>query len=174
MAYPTGIEWFQTSATIGAQPITQTESSPKHNIGQRVRARDLTYGEVDFIYLAGVASTAQGDVVTFDERTGTTVRAIEGARGPVVVAMAAITAGLYGWYAENGCVPVNTGSQDPSVGPVYLSRTAGEVTGLAFEGEKIDGMAVVRYPTGGFATCRLTRPAANGNDSNASEDRGSI
>lgn len=171
MAYPTGITWRQMSATIGGQPVTQTESAAKHNLGQRLRAFDYAFGEVEFIYLAGVASTAQGDVVVFDERSGTTTRAVEGKRGPVAVAMAAITAGLYGWYAVEGSVPANTGSNDPPVGPVYLSRTAGEVTGIPFEGEKVDGMAVVRYPAGGFATCRLTRPAANGNDSNSAEEK---
>ena len=172
MAYPTGIEWRQMSATIGAQPITELASSPLHNLGQRIRAKDYTFGEAGFIYLAGVASTAQGDVVSFDERNGTTKRALEGQRGPVVVAMAAIVAGQYGWYAEDGCVPVNTGSNDPPPGPVYLSRTAGEVTGVPFEGEKVDNLTVVTYPSGGFATCRLTRPAANGNDANAQESRG--
>lgn len=172
MAYPTGIEWRQTSPTMGAQPITQTESTPKHNLGQRVRAFDFTFGEAEFIYLAGVASTAQGDVVTFDERNGTTTRALEGVRGPVAVAMAATTASLYGWYAVTGSVPVNTGSNAPSVGPVYLSRTAGEVTGVPFEGEKVDGMAAVRVPSGGFTTCRLTNPTANGNDADAQEKRG--
>lgn len=172
MAYPTGIEWFQVSPTIGGQPISQTSATAQHNLGQRIRAKDYTFGEVGFVYLAGVASTAAGDVVTFDERSGTTTRAVEGVRGPVVVAMAAITAGLYGWYAEDGCVPVNTGSNDPPSGPVYLSRTAGEVTGVPFEGEKIDGLVVVRYPSGGYATCRLTRPAANGNDADASERKG--
>lgn len=172
MAYPTGIEWRLTSPTMGAQPINQTESSQKHNIGQRVRAFDYTYGEAEFIYLAGVASTDAGDVVTFDERNGTTALAVEGARGPAAVAMAATVAGLYGWYAVQGAVPVNTGSNIPSRGPLYLSRTAGEVTGEAYEGEKVDGMAAVRVPSGGFTTCRLTNPAANGNDANAREDRG--
>jgi hypothetical protein len=172
MAYPTGIRWHQTSATIGGQPVTQTEATAKHNLGQLIRAKDVTYGEVGFVYLAGVASTAQGDVVTFDERSGTTKRAVEGVRGPVVVAMSDCTAGLYGWYAEDGCVPVNTGSNDPSPGPAYLSRTAGEVTGIAHEGEKIDGLTVMRLPSSGYATCRLTRPAANGNDADASERRG--
>lgn len=172
MAYPTDITWRQVSPTMGAQPITETSATARHNIGQRIRAMDYTYGEVGFIYLAGVASTAAGDVVTFNERTGATVRALEGVRGPVVVAAAAVTAGLYGWYAEDGCVPVNTGSNAPSTGPVYLSRTAGEVTGIPFAGEKVDGMAAVRVPSGGYTTCRLTKPTANGNDARASEERG--
>ena len=61
MSYPS-VEWFQTSATIGGQPIAQTEATAKHNVGQRIRAKDLTYGEVEFIYLPGVASCA--DAVT--------------------------------------------------------------------------------------------------------------
>jgi len=172
VAYPTGIEWFQTSATIGGQPVTQTESSAKHNVGQRVRAKGLTYGEVEFIYLPGVASTAAGSVVLFDEKASTTTLALKGMRGHVAIAMAATTAGLYGWYAVDGMVPVATGAAAVTSGPAYLSATAGSIDCLELEGEKVDGLTIRGQPSGGFVTCRLSNPAANGNDSNALEDRG--
>lgn len=167
MAYPTGIEWFQTSATIGGQPIVQVEATAKHNVGQRIRAKDLTYGEVEFIYLPGVASTAAGDVVVFDEKAATTLRALKGMRGNVAVAMAAVTAGLYGWYAVDGMVPVATAGGSISCGPGRLSATAGAIDSVDFEGEKVDGFTIRGQPSDGFATCRLSAPSANGNDSQA-------
>jgi hypothetical protein len=157
---------------MGAQPIAQLESAAKHNVGQRVTAHDYAYGEIEAVYLPGVASVAAGDVVVFDEASGATVRAVSGKRGPLAVALADVVAGQYGWFAVLGSVPVNIGSNLPSVGPAYLSTTAGEITGLAAEGEKIDGATVVAVPSAGFATVRLTRPSANGNDGNAFEDRG--
>jgi hypothetical protein len=172
MAYPTGITWRQMSPTIGGQPITQTETTPKHNLGQRLRSFDYTYGEVEFIYLVGAASTASGDVVIFDEKAATTARALKGVRGQAAVAMAAITAGLYGWYAVEGVVPVAAAGGAISAGPAYLSGTAGAIDSVANEGEKVDGFTIRGQPSGGFATCRLARPSANGNDSNALEKKG--
>lgn len=166
MAYPS-VEWFQTSATIGGQPIAQVEASAKHNVGQRIRAKDLTYGEVEFIYLPGVASTAAGSVVVFDEKAATTTLALRGMRGNVAVAMAAITADLYGWYAVDGMVPVAAAGGAISAGPGYLSTTAGSIDSVDAEGEKVDGLTIRGQPTGGFVTCRLTGPSANGNDSQA-------
>jgi len=92
-------------------------------------------------------------------------------RGTVAVAMAAITAGLYGWYAVDGSVPVKAEGGAQRNGPAYLSTTAGAVTDIAHEGEKVDGLTVKAGPSGGFLTCRLSAPSANGNDSDASEER---
>lgn len=171
MAYPT-LRWYQTTPTLGAQPIDQTSASALHNLGQRIRARDYTYGEVEFVYLPGVASTAAGDVVVLDEKASTTARATQGMRGQVAVAMAAITAGLYGWYAVEGMVPVATYGGAISCGTAFLSPTAGAIDSVEYEGEKVDGFTIRSQPSGGFATCRLARPAANNNESNAREEKG--
>lgn len=170
MSYPS-VEWFQTSATIGGQPIAQTESSAKHNVGQRIRAKDLTYGEVEFIYLPGVASCAAGSVAVFDEKAGTTALALRGMRGHVAVAMAAITAGLYGWWAVDGMVPAKAFGGAISSGPGYLTTTAGAIDSVEAEAEKVDGLSIRGQPSGGFVTCRLSAPSANGNDKNAREKR---
>lgn len=171
MAYPT-LNYRQTSPTLGAQPIAQTEATAKHNVGQRIRAMDYTYGEAEFVYLPGVASLAAGDVVVFDEKAGTTARALQGMRGHVAVAMAATTAGLYGWFAVDGAVPVATSAGSISCGAAYLTTAAGSIDSVEYEGEKVDGFSIKAQPSGGFVTCRLSAPAANGNDSNAREEKG--
>lgn len=170
MAYPS-VNYRQTSPTLGAQPIAQTESAAKHNVGQRIRAMDYTYGEAEFIYLPGVASTAAGDVVVFDEKAGTTTLARKGLRGNVAVAMAATTAGLYGWWAVDGVVPVAAAGGAISCGPAYLSATAGAIDSIDFEGEKVDGLSIKGQPSGGFVTCRLSAPSANGNDASARQEK---
>ena len=171
MSYPS-VTWRQTSTFIGGQPIANTATAAAHNLGQRIKAADSAYGEVEFIYLPGVASCAAGDVVVFDEKAGTTARALQGMRGHVAVAMAATTAGLYGWFAVDGMVPVATAAGSISCGAAYLSTTAGSIDSVEYEGEKVDGLSIKAQPSGGFVTCRLSSPSANGNDSNAREEKG--
>jgi hypothetical protein len=63
-----------TEAFIVSQPIANTEATQAADIplGKIVRAIDPTYGEGEFIYLLGVASTVVGSVVTYDgASTGT-------------------------------------------------------------------------------------------------------
>lgn len=170
MAYPT-LRWYQTSPHLGGQPIAETSTTALHYVGQRIRARDYTYGDVEFIYLPGVASTVAGDVVVFDEKLGTTVRATRGMRGHVAVAMAALTAGLYGWYAVDGMVPVTAFGGAISSGAGYLTTTAGAIDSVEAEAEKVDGLSIRGQPSGGFVTCRLSAPSANGNDKGSREKR---
>lgn len=89
---------------IGFQPIANTETTQKHVLGTIVRATDPTYGEGEFIYLLGVASTAVGSIVTYDASTyQTTLCAVGGAiPRPIAVAMSANVASQYGWYQISG------------------------------------------------------------------------
>jgi len=81
------------------QPIGDTSTTKKHTLGTIVRAKDPTYGGGEFIYLAGVASTVVGSLVTFDQNLATTALApATGGKGPVAVAMSANVASQYGWY----------------------------------------------------------------------------
>jgi hypothetical protein len=172
LAYPTGTEWRAVSSVIGAQPIGATESAARHTIGMRTRAHDHTYGDAEFVYLLGVADTAAGDLVSYDPKSGVTERALRGKRGPLAVAVSACTAGLYGWYAVEGSVPLATELSVVSLGTVYLSDTAGEVRGIPTDGQRIDGLAVRALPSGGFATAALQQPSANGGDLTADFKRG--
>lgn len=98
-----------TDQLIGAQPIADTETSAtaKHPLGTIVRAVDPTFGEGEFIYLMGVASTTVGAVVSYDvastEKYQTKLATTAVAKSfPLAVAMSANLAGDFGWYQISG------------------------------------------------------------------------
>ena len=99
----------------GLLQIAQTDSgittaggttipTPPAVLGTIVRAFDPVYGEGEFILLLGVASTVVGSVVRYNATTYQTTLVVNTAVQdvPVAVAMAATTAGLYGWYQIAG------------------------------------------------------------------------
>ena len=67
MAYTT--DWKVTTPVVGVQPITEVSATARHPLGTIVRAKDPTYGEGEFIYLLGVASTVVGSCVTYNATT---------------------------------------------------------------------------------------------------------
>ena len=93
---------------VGAQPIAVTDTTQNHAVGTIVRGVDPTYGEAEFIYLKGVASTAVGSIVTYNTSSGTTALAPVGTNKPqpVAVAMSANVASQYGWYQISGIAVV--------------------------------------------------------------------
>ena len=93
---------------VGAQPIAVTDTTQNHAVGAIVRGVDPTYGEGEFIYLKGVASTAVGSIVTYNTSSGTTALAPVGTNKPqpVAVAMSANVANQYGWYQISGIAVV--------------------------------------------------------------------
>lgn len=154
-----------TSPNIGAQDIAATETSQKHPIGTIVRAVDPTYGEGEFIYLKGVASTVVGDLVVYDQYANTTTRAVAGSRGPAAVAMSANVAGQYGWYQIKGSAVVKAGTVAAN-GNVYLTATAGTVDDAVVVGDKVDAARFKTAdgtPSAGLAVVQIDRPSANAN-----------
>src|SRR3954463_7434432 len=104
MAYPT-VNFRATDMALGLQGISETSTTQKHPLGMLVRATDFTYGEGEFIYLVGAASTAAGDLVCYNSKTGATTRTAHGAsgsNGPCAVAMSDNVASQYGWYQVSG------------------------------------------------------------------------
>lgn len=93
-----------TSAVAGAQPFADTSTTQKHPLGTVLKGYDSSYGEAEFIYLAGVASTAVGSLVTYNTTSWTTALAPVGTNKPqpIAVAMSANVASQYGWYQISG------------------------------------------------------------------------
>lgn len=154
-----------TSAYIGAQDIATTDTVKNLPVGTLVKAVDPTYGEGEFIYLKGVASTVVGDLVVYDQYANTTTRAVAGSRGPAAVAMSANVANQYGWYQVKGAAVVKAGTVAAG-GNVYLTATAGTVDDAVVAGDKVDGARIKTAdgtPSAGFAVVQLDRPAANAN-----------
>ena len=155
-----------TEAVILPQNFADTSTTQNAPLGTIRRGQDSTYGEGEFVYLKGVASTAIGDLVIYDQKAGTTTRAVAGSRGPCAVALSANVANQYGWYQIGGSAVVKTAAGAVANANVYLTATAGTVDDATVTGDKVDG---ARYksasdvPSAGFAILQLDRPSLNGN-----------
>jgi hypothetical protein len=159
MAYPTGVSFKHTGRGIGKQPIHETSTTQVHALGEIVNATDGTYGAGEFMYLLGVASTAQGDLVVYNSKTGATTRTVAGTtKGPVGVAMSACTAGLYGWYQISGATPVLAGTVSADT-DVYLTSTASSVDDAVDVGDKVDGATFKAATAAGYALVQMARPS---------------
>jgi hypothetical protein len=86
------------------QPIADTSTTKKHELGLVVQAKDTTLGTGEFIYLKGVASTVVGSIVNYDDayQTALDSAAVSGPSRPLAVAMSANVADQYGWYQISG------------------------------------------------------------------------
>lgn len=93
-----------TDQRLGWQPIATSEATAMHPLGTIVKAYDPTYGEGEFIYLKGVASTVVGSIVNYKATTYQTALGYAGENvpGPVAIAMSANLADKYGWYQISG------------------------------------------------------------------------
>lgn len=157
MAYPTVAYQLQSP---GLRPIAEVSDVQYHPFGTRAVAQDVTYGVGQFLYLQGVASTAPGDFVCYNLKTGATVRAVHGgatSTGPGAVAMSAVGAGQFGWYAVFGAVPVVAATVAADA-PLYLTSTAGTLDDAVVSGDKISGIISRAATSSGYATCQLAYP----------------
>lgn len=132
-----------TESFIVEQAIADTSTTKKHHLGQIVRAYDSTYGEGEFIYLLGVASTVVGSLVYYNATTYQTVLepgSSDDTGVPLAVAMSANVASQYGWYQISGNAVVKkvAVTVEPQVA-VYVSATAGRITDVSSAGEQILG-----------------------------------
>jgi hypothetical protein len=164
MAYPTNVNFKGTGATVGGQAASTAQTTQTAQLGTTSRATDATRGEGEFIYLAGVAGTLPGDLVSYDPVAGTTTRAVAATRGPLAVAMAATGAGSFGLYQIRGYAIVSTAAAAINA-PLYLSATPGQATGTLAAGQRIDN-AIAKTaqdaPGAGFTGVYITYPSANG------------
>lgn len=173
MAYPT-VNFKQQSGFMGSQSIDETSTTQRHALGEIIRATDFTYGAGEFIYLVGAASTAKGDLVCYNSKTGATVRAVHGgatSTGSVAIAMSDNIASQYGWYQVEGSGPVSAATVAANV-PLYLTSTAGQVDDAAVTGDLIDGLTSRAATSGNFATCQINRPnvsSIGGSGSNSAD-----
>jgi hypothetical protein len=126
-----------TSGVAGAQPIATTSTVQNHPLGKIVTAKDPTLGEGEFIYLAGVASTAVGSWVTYNMDDGTTTLLVPNAIGPVAVAMSANDATTdYGWYQIQGKASASAGDVADN-GKVYIDTVSGRCDDAVVAGDKV-------------------------------------
>lgn len=125
---------------VGAQPIADNSTTKNHPLGTIVKGWDPTYGEGEFIYLLGVASTIVGSMVRWNATTHQTTLVVNTTvqNCPIGFAMAATVASQYGWYQIAGlAVAKKTAvTVSPTVN-VFISATAGRVKVLASAGLQV-------------------------------------
>lgn len=143
------------------QAFNEVSSTAKHELGLIVQAKDPTYGVGEFIYLKGVASTAIGSWVTYNQDDNSTVLLAANAIGQVAVAMAATVASTYGWYQIGGKAigKALTGFVDDA--NVYATATAGSVDDAVVAGDRVKlakGASAVGTPSAGLAEFEIARP----------------
>lgn len=159
-----------TEPRLGLLQIANTDSgittangttipTPPATLGMVCRAWDPTYGEGEFILLLGVASTVVGSLVTYDAttyQTALTANTANQAR-PVAVAMAATTAGLYGWYQIGGLAVIKKTAVavSPQV-QIFQSATTGRVMPTTATGKQILGARSANLTTVASGTSTVT------------------
>lgn len=111
-----------------------------------------------YIFLTGVASTAAGSWVTFDESFATTLLAAN-AVGPVAIASAATVASTKGWYQIYG---VNTAAATDTIAAdvaLFIDGTAGRADDAVVSGDLIVGAYSMTADTANVATVFLNYPS---------------
>ena len=153
---------------IGTQPIANTEASALHPLGTVIRANDPTYGDGEFIYLLGVASTIVGSVVTYDASTYQTVLCAVGGNIPraVAISMSANVASSYGWYQISGQAVVAKSCTISLVAGVAVGVLTTGLIAATGSGKEINGavVAAVASAATGRTTVRvmIARPTKQG------------
>jgi len=150
------------------QKIEETSTTQNFPLGKIIQAYDkdtTAYGNGEFIYLKGVASTAIGEPVIYDLDAGTTTRVVAGSRGNNAYAMSANVASQYGWYQIAGTAVAKTGTVASGARP-YATATAGTLDDTVVSGDAIDNARYITAngtPSAGFALLQINRPSMNGN-----------
>jgi hypothetical protein len=135
---------------------------------RKIKVKDVgstNYGFGELIYLKGVASTAAGDLVTYDA-TGATARAAARGVGPVAVALSACVANEFGWYQVGGLAKVTSGTV-ASAKQLYLTATAGTVDDAVVAGDVVYGATSASADDTGFIKATLSGTPCVGDTDNA-------
>ena len=162
--------WKMIGDVTFNQDIDATSTTQKAPLGAIVKGRDIDntgYGDAEFVYGVGVASTAAGDLVTIDGSGYTTARASANAVGPCGVAMSANVASQYGWYAVKGTVLITSGDV-ADAGALFLTSTAGSVDDAFVDGDLIFNAFAVAADSGGTTLSRINYPHTNNGASQSS------
>lgn len=148
------------NALLG-QAIADNDTVQRHRLGTRIKCHDDTYGDGEFIYLKGVASTAVGSWVTFNADDNSTALLAANAIGPVAVAMSACVADEYGWYQIYGKAVGKAAASYADNGLVYATATAGTIDDAVVAGDRVKlakGASAVDTPSTGLAEFEIHYP----------------
>ena len=153
--------WSPAENTLVGQRLEDTSTTAAHKVGTIVRCDHPDYGAGEFIYLAGVASTAVGSWVTYNMDDGSTVLLAANAIGPVAVSMSANVASGYGWYQISGKAVGKALASFADNANVYATATAGSIDDAVVAGDRVKnakGASAVDTPSTGLAEFEISRP----------------
>lgn len=170
---------INASQVAGVLPIANIDSgvtfanassaapSPPLHLGMIVRASDPTYGEGEFILLAGVASTVVGSVVTYNTTSYTTALAPAGTNlpQPIAIAMSANTsASTWGWYQISGIAVVQKQATSSLAVGSAIGISATGVINASATGAEVQGalMAATAATAATTAQIVINRPHMQG------------
>lgn len=146
------------------QAISDTSTTQLVPLGTRVKAIDkasTAYGEGEFIYLLGVASTGVGDAVTFSGDNYSTALLAANAIGPVAFAMSANVASQYGWYQVYGKAVGKVLASFADNANCYATATAGSMDDAVVAGDLVKnckGASAIDTPDTGLAELEIQYP----------------
>lgn len=150
-----------TDPVAGSQQIAATSAAQRHPLGTIVEAKDATRGAGEFIYLAGLASTAIGEWVVYNPDDFSTTLLVADGSGAVAVSMSINLADFFGWYQIGGKASglALTGFADNAL--VYATATAGSVDDAVVAGDRVKLALGASAVSGGLADFEITRPYAD-------------
>jgi hypothetical protein len=173
MTVPATAAWKMAENTLSASAPGAVDTTAKVPLGTIRRFRDVTYGEGEFIYLLGVASTVAGDPVTWTAATFATTRAVAGAGIPMAVAFAtaATVASTYGWYQISGLAIANKTKTVSMAAGIAVGISTTALIAASSSSKEIQGArtAIVASATtttnnGGKVVLSVSRPFLQGQD----------
>ena len=150
-----------TDNVAGTQGIADTSTTQKHPLGTLVRAKDPTYGEGEFIYLSGVASTVLGSWVTVHEDGFTTTLLAANDIGRTAISMSINVASQWGWYQISGKAVGKALASYADNALVYATATAGSIDDAVVAGDRVKqaiSASAVDTPSTGLAEFEMDRP----------------
>jgi hypothetical protein len=146
------------------QAIADTSTVQLLPLGTRVKAVDIAstaYGEGEFIYLKGVASTVLGSVVTFSSDDFSTALLVANAIDPVAVSMSINVASSYGWYQIYGKAVGKVLAAFADNANCYATATAGSIDDAVVAGDRVKcmkGASAIDTPSTGLAELEINYP----------------
>jgi len=157
--------YYATGQLLGVD-LTGFGTTQIFPLGTITKGKDPTYGEGEFVYLQGIASTVVGSLVTFNPSTHITALAPVGTNKPepVAVAMSACVASNYGWYQISGvAIFKKTSALSFAAGLAVGCKTVGLIAASA-SGKEIQGAltAAICSATVGTGKVNLMRPHMQG------------
>jgi len=149
---------FVGHALASAGLVTSVDTVQRNMLGARIQASNGN----EYVYLAGVASCAEGDFVSYNATTYVAVRLIANAVGMVAIAPAAILAANWGWFLIKGFYATaraqSAGSIAAAGGVFATSAAAGTVDDSSLAANFVNGVVSTASDTAGIVPVQISYP----------------